>query len=55
MSPSCWNNGCYCDQNCHFYDNCCSDVADIGCHPASSSSPIVSPTPTKTQIVPSGE
>ena len=43
LSPPCNNNGCYCDQNCHKMNDCCSDIADIGCHPATS---IVSPTPT---------
>ena len=40
LSPSCSNNGCYCDQTCHNANDCCIDVADIGCHPANSSSPI---------------
>ena len=49
LSPPCSNNGCYCDQGCHDFNDCCSDIADIGCyHPASSSSPIMSPTPTDT-------
>ena len=48
LSPPCINNGCHCDQNCHHLNDCCSDIADIGCHPASYSSPIVSPTPTDT-------
>ena len=46
LSAPCNNNGCYCDQSCHITNDCCSDIADIGCHPASSSSPIVAPTPT---------
>ena len=33
LSPPCGNNGCYCDQFCHTAGDCCSDVADIGCHP----------------------
>ena len=48
FSPTCSNNGCYCDQYCHFWKDCCSDVADIGCYPAYLSSIIVSPTPTDT-------
>ena len=48
LSSSCSSNGCYCDQNCHEWNDCCSDIADIGCHRTSSSSPIVSPTPTNT-------
>ena len=46
LSPPCNNEGCYCDGNCHIWNDCCSDIADIGCHPASSSSSIISPTPT---------
>ena len=41
LSPSCSNNGCYCDQICHSNKDCCNDIADIGCLPASSSSPMV--------------
>ena len=47
-SPTCSNNGCYCDQGCHIFNDCCSDIGDIGCHPATSSSPIISPTLTDT-------
>ena len=47
ISPPCSNNGCYCDANCHKMNDCCSDIADIGCHPASSS-PIVSTTTIET-------
>ena len=47
MSPPCSNNGCYCDQSCYNYNDCCSDLSDMGCHPPSSS-PIVSPIPTHT-------
>ena len=46
LSSSCSNHGCYCDYNCHVWNDCCSDIADIGCHPASS--PVMSPTPTDT-------
>ena len=48
LSLNCNNKGCYCDQNCHSLNNCCNDVTAIGCHPASSSSPTVSLTPTDT-------
>ena len=53
LSPSCNNNGCYCDQICHIYGDCCSDVADIGCHPAPPSSSVTTPTdmPGKTKFV----
>ena len=36
LSPTCSNNGCHCDQFCYILNDCCSDVADIGCHPTSS-------------------
>ena len=42
----CSKNGCYCDQTCHILNNCCNDVADIGCHPDSSSPPTILPTQT---------
>ena len=48
LSQNCRNNGCYCDQICHFFNDCCNDVTNIGCHPHSSISPMVSPTPTDT-------
>ena len=44
LSPPCSNNGCYCDQNCYIFNDCCNDIADIGCHPTTS--PTVSPTIT---------
>ena len=46
LSPPCNNNGCYCDHVCYKWNDCCSDIADIGCHPVSSSSPIISLTTT---------
>ena len=47
LSPQCDNNGCYCDQYCHKWNDCCSDVADIGCHPI----PSLFPTPIPTYIL----
>ena len=45
-SPPCgYTDECYCDVDCHKFNDCCSDIADIGCHPSSS---IVTPTPTGT-------
>ena len=41
-TKNCSNNGCYCHQDCHNFNNCCNDIADIGCYPASSSSPTAS-------------
>ena len=46
LSPPCSNNGCYCDQLCHNIEDCCSDIADIDCHPVSLSSP--TPTPNNS-------
>ena len=46
LSPPCMNKGCFCDQICHNTNDCCSDIADIGCHSVSTSSSIVSPTLT---------
>ena len=48
LSQFCNDNGCYCDQNCHLWNDCCSDIDDIGCHHPASSSLIVSLTPTDT-------
>ena len=48
VSPPCSSKGCYCDQRCYNANDCCSDIIDIGCYPASLSSSIVSPTPTDT-------
>ena len=48
QSPPCSSNGCYCDRRCFTANDCCKDIADIGCYPASLSSSIVSPTPTDT-------
>ena len=42
---SCFHIDCRCDQSCHIYNDCCSDIDDIGCSPTSPS-PIVYPTPT---------
>ena len=30
------------------WNDCCSDIADTGCHPTYSTFPMVSPTPTET-------
>ena len=31
-SPNCRNGDCFCDYGCHSTNDCCSDIADIGCH-----------------------
>ena len=54
LSPPCSNKGCYCDKDCHKWNDCCHDIAAIGC-PAYSSSPIVSPTPTETPVASPGK
>ena len=46
ISSLCSNKGCYCDKACYVFNDCCYDVADIGCYPTSYST--VSPTPTST-------
>ena len=43
LSPTCFSNGCFCDQACHILGDCCYDIGDIGCFPAS-------PIPTPTNI-----
>ena len=32
-TQSCISVDCYCDGLCHINKDCCSDIADIGCHP----------------------
>ena len=31
-SRTCKNIDCFCDQQCYSNNDCCSDIADIGCH-----------------------
>ena len=31
---SCDAQGCYCDQFCYQYNDCCPDIEDIGCFPS---------------------
>ena len=47
-TQSCIHIDCLCDQSCHSSNDCCSDIADIGCYPAISTSTIVTPTSTVT-------
>ena len=54
-SRNCGNNGCYCHQDCYLWKNCCPDIANIGCYNASSSSFMISPTPTDTQVATPGK
>ena len=52
VSPPCSINGCYCDQSCFYWKDCCNDVADIGCHPTTPSFLTVSSTSkTKTDTL----
>ena len=30
----CLAQGCYCDQVCYQFNDCCSDIEDIGCYPS---------------------
>ena len=39
----CSHKGCNCDEYCYKWNDCCSDIADIGCYPISTFFP--SPTP----------
>ena len=51
LSQPCNNNRCILlSWNCHISNNnyCYHDISNISCHPASSSSPVVSPIPTVT-------
>ena len=38
----CSNNGCYCDQSCYSFGDCCSDIGNISCFPVSSPTPLPS-------------
>ena len=55
MSPICSNKGCYCDQDCYNVKDCCSDIADIGCHSASSYSLVASRPSTNKPFVTQGK
>ena len=54
LSPPCSNNGCFCDQDCYNAKDCCSDIADIGCHPTSSYSLVASLPSTNKPFVTQG-
>ena len=54
LSP-CKSNECYCDQDCHDVGDCCSDIAELGCHPASYYSVVVSLTSTNKPLVTQGK
>ena len=45
LSTTCNNNGCYCDQACYIFSDCCSDIVDISCFPVTSISTSFTPTP----------
>ena len=32
LSPECHHVDCYCDERCHKYNDCCFDIAEIGCY-----------------------
>ena len=32
LSSRCYNDECYCDESCHKWNDCCSDITDIGCY-----------------------
>ena len=50
LSPSCSINGCWCDQICHVYQDCCSDVTYIGCYPVTNTSTSSTHTSSMTTL-----
>ena len=44
LSPVCSHKGCYCDEYCYIWNDCCSDIADIGCYPIPTSTGKLSKT-----------
>ena len=32
LSSQRYNNECYSDESCHAWNDCCRDIADIGCY-----------------------
>ena len=44
LSPVCSHEGCSCDKYCHIWNDCCRDIADIGCYPISTSTGKLSKT-----------
>ena len=51
LLKSCSNNGCFCDQHCHKWSDCCSDIADIGCYPIPSPIPTVKLGKANQQLI----
>ena len=49
LSSTCFSIGCFCDQGCHSLGDCCYDIGDIGCFPASPTPIILTNTPGKTK------
>ena len=49
-NTTCYTGNCYCDQICYQYNDCCPDIANIGCLPSStfSTSSIITASPTPT-------
>ena len=45
LSPVCSDKGCYCDEYCHKWNDCCSDINDIACYLTPTN-----PIPTSTNI-----
>ena len=48
LSPPCSINECFCDQTCHYFGDCCYDIADIGCFPPSPTP--IPPGKTKSEV-----
>ena len=50
LNTTCYTGNCYCDQICYQYNDCCPDIANIGCLPSStfSTSSLITASPTPT-------
>ena len=44
LTPICSHKGCYCDEHCHKWNDCCSDIANINCYPIPTYSNILGKT-----------
>ena len=44
VSPVCSNEECYCDEHCHKWNDCCSDIANISCYIIPTSTDILNKT-----------
>ena len=49
-SVSAGGSTCYCDQVCHNFGDCCSDIEEAGCFPTTTASSTVIPSPISSSI-----